>query len=105
MPINRCDPLVGAGLQQLGCHHLLHREHDAILASYADGCAAILHCLYRIFDLEVSAVGREDGVGQVVASSYRRLKESVSVKLHCGGRVQSWGLLTYHDEKLGYAAA
>lgn len=73
MSVHRCDALVGAGLQQLGSYDLLDGQYDAILASDADGCAAVLDRLDGVLDLEVSAVGGKDGVGEIVACSYRRL--------------------------------
>ena len=74
MPVNGRDPLVCAGLQQFGCDDLLNRQDDAISATDADRCACILDCLDGVFDLEVPTVGGEDGVGEIVACSYRRLK-------------------------------
>jgi hypothetical protein len=64
------DALVGARLEQLRRHHLFNRQHDAVLAPYANGRAAILDSFERVVDLEVLAVGREDGVVEVVAGSY-----------------------------------
>ncbi len=60
MVVNGADSLVGTGLQKLGCDHLLDGEDDAILASDANGRAAILNRLDCIFDLKVAAVRRED---------------------------------------------
>lgn len=74
VPVNCCDTLVCASLQQFGCDDLLDRQNDAVLAPNADRCAAILNCLHGIFDLEVAAVGREDGIGEIVTCSYRRLR-------------------------------
>lgn len=71
--VNRRDPLVGAGLQQLRGDDLLDGQHDAVLAADADRRAAALYRLDCVFDLEVAAVGGEDGVGEIVACSYRRL--------------------------------
>ena len=65
-----CDPLVCSGLQQPGRDDLLDRQHYAVLTPDADGGTAILDCLYRILDLEVPAVRREDGVGEIVTRSY-----------------------------------
>lgn len=73
MPIDRRDALVGPMLEQLGCDHLLYSQHDAIFAADADRGAAILDRLDGVFDLEVAAVGGEDGVCEIVARSYRRL--------------------------------
>ena len=36
----------------------------------ADTRAAIFNSLHRIFDLEVAAIGGEDGVGKIVAGAY-----------------------------------
>lgn len=74
MPIDGCDPLVCAWFQQLGCDDLLDCQDNAVFAPNADGCAAILDCLDGVFDLEISTVGGEDGVGEIVTSSYRSLK-------------------------------
>jgi hypothetical protein len=68
--VHSCYPLVRAGLEQLAADELLQSEYDAILALDADRCATILYCLNRVFDLEVSTVGREDRVGQVVTCTY-----------------------------------
>lgn len=76
MPIHRCDALVCVGLQQLGCDDLLDGQDDAIFAPNTDGCAAVFDRLDGVLDLEVPAVGGEDGVGKIVACSYRRLEVS-----------------------------
>lgn len=73
MLVNRRDPLVGAGLQQLRGDDLLDGQHDAVLAADADRRAAVLYRLDGVLDLEIAAVGGEDGVGEIVACSYRRL--------------------------------
>lgn len=62
MPIDGGDALVGAMLEQLGRDHLLDGQHDAVLAPDADRGAAVLDRLDGILDLEVAAVGGEDGV-------------------------------------------
>jgi hypothetical protein len=49
---------------------LLESEYDAILALNANRCATVLDRLDRVFDLEVSTIGGEDRVGQVVARAY-----------------------------------
>lgn len=36
MPVNGCDPLVCAGLQQLRCNDLLNRQDNAIPATDSD---------------------------------------------------------------------
>lgn len=79
MSIDRGDALVGFWLQQLGCDELLDGEDDAILAADADGGAAILDSLDSIFDLEVAAVGGEDGVLEIVTRPYRGLESFRSV--------------------------
>jgi len=73
MPIHGSNALVGSRLEQLRCDDLLYGEHDAILAPDADRGAAVLDRLDGIFDLEVAAVGGEDGVCEIVTCSYRRL--------------------------------
>jgi hypothetical protein len=70
VPVHRCYPLVRARLEQLAGDELLQRQHHAVLAPYADCCAAVLDGFDCIFDLEVAAVRRKDRVGQVVARAY-----------------------------------
>jgi hypothetical protein len=74
VPIYRGNTLVGTLLEQLGGDDLLDGQNDALLAPDADRCAAILDRLDRVLNLEITAVGREDGVGKVVARAYRRLE-------------------------------
>lgn len=73
MPINSGDPLVCAGLEKLGCDDFLDSEDDTVFATDADGGAAVLDCFDSILDLKVSAIGGEDGVGEIVACSYGSL--------------------------------
>jgi len=73
MPVNRGDSLIGARLGELGCDDFLDGEDDTVLAPDTHRCAAILYRFDGIFDLEVAAVWGEDGVGEIVARSYRRL--------------------------------
>lgn len=73
MPVDCRNALVGALLEQLGCDNLLRRQHDAVLAADADRGAAVFNCLDGIFDLEVAAIGGENGVGKIVACSYGSL--------------------------------
>jgi hypothetical protein len=68
--VDGSDSLVGTRLQQLGCDDLLDRQHHTVLASDADGCAAVLHGLHGVLDLEVAAIGRVDGVAEIVARAY-----------------------------------
>lgn len=91
MSVHRCDALVCVGLQQLGCDDLLDSQDDAIFAPDADGCAAVLDRLDGVLDLEVPAVGGEDGVGEIVACSYRRLE--VSTVSLWRGRRGTWSSL------------
>lgn len=67
-------PLVRIFLEQSACHELLERQHNAILAANSNCGAAVLNGLDCVFYLEVSAIGGEDGVGKIVARSYRRLR-------------------------------
>lgn len=46
-------------LQQGRGHPLLHAQHDALRRRHADGCAAQLDGLERVFDLEEAAFGGE----------------------------------------------
>jgi hypothetical protein len=82
MPVNSRNALVGVGLEQLGCDDLLDGQHDAVLAPDADRGAAVLDGLDGVLDLEIAAIGGEDGVGEVVARAYRRLR--------VGGSVSAW---------------
>lgn len=70
MLVHRGNSLVGTGLQQLGCDDLLDCQNNTVLGADTDGGAAILHCLYCVLDLEVSTIGREDGVGEIVSRAY-----------------------------------
>lgn len=88
MSVDSGDALVGTGLRELGGHDLLDGQDDTILASDTDRGAAVLYSLDGIFDLEVAAVGGEDGVGEIVTRSYRRLWTGVSVSSRSG-----WGCL------------
>lgn len=74
MGVNGGDALVGTGFQQLRGYDLLDGEDDAVLGADANGGASVLYGLDCIFDLEVSTVGGEDRVEQVVTRSYGRLK-------------------------------
>lgn len=81
MSVNSSNSLVGARLQQLGCDDLLDRKNNAIFAPDPDRRAAVLNCLHSILDLEVASVGGEDGVGEIVTRSYRRLSYGDMVSL------------------------
>lgn len=100
MFVNGCDSLVCAWFQQLGWDDLLDCQNNAIFAPNADGCATILDCLDGVFDLEVSTVGGEDGVGEIVTRSYRGLwGYSTSLALMAGKRLAvSSRMLTYHGD-------
>lgn len=71
--VNGGNALVGTGLPQLGGHDLFDGKNDAILAPDTDGRATVLDGLYGVLDLEVAAIGGEDGVGKIVARAYGRL--------------------------------
>ncbi len=73
VPVYRRYPLVRILLEQLACDELLQRKDHAIFASDTDCRPAIFHSLYRVFDLEIAAIGGEDGVGEIVASAYGSL--------------------------------
>ena len=68
--VHSCYPLVRAWLEELAADELLESEYDAILALNANRCATVLDRLDRVFDLEVSTIGGEDRVGQVVTRAY-----------------------------------
>jgi len=74
VPVHGRDALVGVLLHELAGNQLLHRQYYAILASDTNCSAAVLDSFCGIFDLEVAAIGREDRVGKIVSSTYRRLK-------------------------------
>lgn len=76
MTVDSGDAAVGTGLQQLGADNLFDSEDNTVAAADANGGAAIFDGLVGVFDLEVAAVGREDGVGEIVAGSYGGLTES-----------------------------
>ena len=80
IPVHSSYPLIRILLQQLARDELLQRQHHAILTPYADCCTPILDSLHCVFDLEVAAIGGEDGVGEVVASAYRGLYETFSIR-------------------------
>jgi hypothetical protein len=67
------DALVRTSLPQFGGYDLLNGKNDAILAPDADGRATVLDGLDGVLDLEVAAIGGEDGVGKIVARAYGRL--------------------------------
>jgi hypothetical protein len=74
VPVHGGYPVVGILLHQFASHELLEREHHAILAADADCGPSILDRLHCVFDLEVAAIGGEDGIGQIVACTYRGLR-------------------------------
>lgn len=73
IPVDCSYPFVRVLLEQFAGDELLEGEHNAILTPYTNCRATILYRLHCIFDLEVAAVGREDGVGEIVARTYRGL--------------------------------
>ena len=64
------DALVRVFFEKLGCDEFFEREDYAIAASDSDGGAPVFDGFDGVFDLEVAAVGAEDGVGEVVAGAY-----------------------------------
>jgi len=70
IPIHRRYPLVGVFLEQFARDELLQRQHHAVLASNPDRRAAVLDRFHGVLDLEVAAIGGEDGVREVVACAY-----------------------------------
>jgi hypothetical protein len=70
MSVDCCNTLVGSRLEQLAGDHLLDCQHNTIFTPDANRCSAILYRLGCIFDLEVSSIWREDGVGEIVARTY-----------------------------------
>lgn len=80
--VDRHDPLVGIFLQQLGCDKLLQCQHNPVFAPDADRSASILYRLDCIFDLEVSSIGGEDGIRQVITCAYRGLGMEISIELN-----------------------
>lgn len=76
--INGGNPLVGARFQKLGGNDLLDGQDDAVLTPDTDRGAAALDSLDGVLDLEVAAIGGEDGVEQVVTCADRRLQSGRS---------------------------
>lgn len=70
IPVNSGNALVGVLLHKFACDELLHCQNNAILASNADRGTAVLYSLSGVLDLEVAAIGGEDGVGKIVAGAY-----------------------------------
>ena len=70
VPVHGRYSIVRAGLEEFAAEELLDCEDDTIFASDAHCRASILYRLYGILDLEVPAVWREDGIGQIVAGAY-----------------------------------
>lgn len=70
IPVHGRYLLVGSRLEQLAADELFERQHNAVFAADTNGGATILDRLDGIFDLEVPAIWREDGVGQVIACTY-----------------------------------
>jgi len=79
IPVYRRYPLVRILLQQLACDELLQCQDHAIFASDANGGATVLYRFHSVFDLEVAAIGREDGVGEIVAGAYGSLEGVLAV--------------------------
>ena len=70
IPIHSSYPLIRIFLEQFACDELFQSKNDPIFTSYADGCAAVFYRFHGVLDLEVAAIGGEDGVGEVVACAY-----------------------------------
>ncbi len=79
MGIDSGDALVGTWLKKLGSYDLLDGQDNTILGPDTNRGATILDCLDCVFDLEVSTVGGEDGVEQVVTRSYGCLQQPTPV--------------------------
>jgi hypothetical protein len=60
MPVDRCDAFIGIWLQQFASNDFLDRQNNSIPTPYADRCSPILNRFYRILDLEIPAIWRED---------------------------------------------
>jgi hypothetical protein len=75
------DALVCVLLHELAWDQLLHRQHHAILASNTNCGAAVLDSFCGIFNLEVAAIGGEDGVGEIVSGTYRRLEGGLACEV------------------------
>jgi hypothetical protein len=70
MSVDCGNAFVGSWLEELAGYELLDCEDDTIFTSDANGCAAVLNCFDCILDLKIAAVGREDGVLEIVTRSY-----------------------------------
>jgi hypothetical protein len=53
IPVDRCYPLIRTGLEELAGDELLEGQYYAILAPYANRCAAVLDRLHCVLDLIV----------------------------------------------------
>jgi len=73
MSIDCCDAFVGSRLQEFTGNDLLNCEYHTIFTSNTDRSSPIFYCLHGIFNLEISAVGREDRVAKIVTCTYGRL--------------------------------
>jgi len=81
VPVHGRDALVCVLLHELAGDQLLHRQYYAILASDTDCSAAVLDSFCGVFDLEVAAIGGEDGVGEIVSGTYRRLEDGLACEV------------------------
>ncbi len=70
VPVHGRYSIVRAGLEEFATEELLDCENDTVFAPDAHCRASIFYRLDGILDLEVPAVGREDGIGQIVAGAY-----------------------------------
>jgi hypothetical protein len=79
--VDGCDALVCVLLHELARDQLLHRQHYAILASDTNCGAAVLDSFCGVLDLKVAAIGGEDGVGEIVSGTYRRLEGGLACEV------------------------
>lgn len=94
--IHRGYSLVGSWFEQLARYDLFQCQNHAIFTPYADRGASILDCLDCVLDLEVSTIGGEDRVGQVITCTNRglgTLSVTSSILRSCG--------ITDHNDALG----
>ena len=97
MRVNRSNALVGTRFQELRGDNFLDGEDNAILAANADRCASILNSLDSVLDLEVAAIGGEDGVEQVVTCADGRLEQHHGSAIHSQGGMAMANRNAYHD--------
>ncbi len=70
MSVDRSNTLVGSWLKQLAGDDFFNRKNNTIFTPNSNGGTTILYRLDCIFDLEISAIRRENRVREIVARTY-----------------------------------